>query len=443
MPKQALFCRFESPLEFSMKRKLLSLLAVNMIVTSTAFAAVSDEEFEELRRQLAAVSERLDALAAENAELKRSQAETASSAAKVKKSAAPAAKASWADRIRLDGDFRYRYENIDPEGSSERRRQRIRARTNIKADVADDIEVGFGLATGGEDPVSTNQTLGAGGSSKGVVLNLAYADWNVADGWHLIAGKYKNPLTRVGKQPLMFDGDWTPEGLAVTYKRDWFFANAVGSFLESDSRRDNKKTAWGAQIGASGEFGGVKLKGGLGYYSFDTAGKTTTFGDPTDPGDFFGNTAVEAGGLPCGTTPDEECVYLYDYDLTQVFAEAAFDVGDWPMLAFFDYVNNSDPSDNNTAWTLGAKVGQTKDRGDMQFTYYYADKEADSMIGLLTDSDFGGGGTDSKGHWLQFNYGVNKNWTIGAQYFINETNIASGSESDYNRLMVDMQWKWK
>ena len=65
------------------------------------------------------------------------------------------------------------------------------------------------------------------------------------------------------------------------------------------------------------------------------------------------------------------------------------------------------------------------------------------MLGLLTDSDFGDGGTDSKGHWLQFDIGVTDNWTIGAQYFINETDLASGSNSDYNRLMIDAQWKWK
>ena len=137
-----------------MKRKLILLVAVNMFAWSTASGAVSDEEFEELRRQLAAVSQRLDALAAENAELKRSQAETASTVedvqttvAEVKSFEAPATKASWAERIKLDGDFRYRYEHIDPEGSSSRNRNRIRARANIKADLADDIEVGFGLAT--------------------------------------------------------------------------------------------------------------------------------------------------------------------------------------------------------------------------------------------------------------------------------------------------------
>jgi hypothetical protein len=313
----------------------------------------------------------------------------------------------------------------------------------VRADVADNIEIGFGLATGGDDPVSANQTLGAGGSSKDISLNLAYANWEAIDGLHLIGGKFKNPLKRVGKQALMWDGDWTPEGFALTYKRDWFFVNAIGSFLESDTRRDNDTLAWGAQFGGTGNFGGIKLTGGLAYYSFDIQGKTTTFGDPTDPGDFFGNTAIQADGQPCGTNPGVTCVYRYDFLLTQVFAEAAFSVADWPTVFFFDVVNNSDPSDNDTAWTLGTRIGQAKDRGQFQFSYFYADKEADSTVGLVTDSDFAGGGTDNSGHFFKVDYGVSKRWSIGAQYFINETDISSGARRDYNRLMLDTQWKWK
>jgi hypothetical protein len=428
-----------------MKRILSLVVATIIITTPAAYAAVSDEDFQQLREQLAAVSARLEQLAAENAELRAAQEESSTAITDVATTVAalPAASEGWSDRVKMDGDFRYRYERIDPEGSDTRSRNRIRARANIKAEVADNIDIGFGLATGGEDPVSTNQTLGGGGSSKSVVLNLAYVDWEATEGLHLYAGKFKNPLTRAGGQPLMWDGDWTPEGLAMKYKRDWFFANVLGNYFESDSRKSNDNFSWGGQVGARGTVGSVRLCGGVGYYSIPTAGQTTAFGDPTDPGDFFGNTAVEASGLPCGTTADTECVYLYDYDLTQVFAEASFDVGEWPMLVFFDYITNSDASENDTGWALGTKIGQTKDRGQMQFTYFYADKEADSMLGLVTDSDFGGGGTDSKGHWLQFNYGVSKSWTIGAQYFINEVDLASGSKSDYNRLMIDMQWKWK
>jgi hypothetical protein len=433
-----------------MKKVFIPTLAASLLVSSAALGAVSEEEIDELREQLAAMSQRLEALAAENAELRRAQnesetaiADVQSSVAEVVSAGAPAAEDSWSDRISLDGDFRYRYERIDSEGSDTRRRNRIRARTNVRADLADDLEVGFGLATGGDDPVSTNQTLGGGGSSKGVVLNLAYADWEVMDGLHLIGGKFKNPLYRVGKQALMWDGDWTPEGIAMTWERDWFFVNAIGTFLESDSRRGNDALSLGAQFGVTGEFAGARLIGGLGYYQIPTQGESTTFGDPADPGDYFGNTAVQADGQPCGTVEGAGCVYLYDYSLAQVFAEAAFDLAGWPATVFFDYVNNSDASDNDTGWTLGTRLGQAKNKGQWQFSYLYADKEADALLGLLTDSDFAGGGTDNNGHFFKVDYGVTKNWTIGAQYFINETGTSSGDKRDYNRLMLDAQWKWK
>jgi hypothetical protein len=433
-----------------MKKVFIPTLAASLLVSSAALGAVSEEQIDELREQLAAMSQRLEALAAENAELRRAQnesetaiADVQSSVAEVVSAGAPAAEDSWSDRISLDGDFRYRYERIDSEGSDTRRRNRIRARTNVRADLADDLEVGFGLATGGDDPVSTNQTLGGGGSSKGVVLNLAYADWEVMDGLHLIGGKFKNPLYRVGKQALMWDGDWTPEGIAMTWERDWFFVNAIGTFLESDSRRGNDALSLGAQFGVTGEFAGARLIGGLGYYQIPTQGESTTFGDPADPGDYFGNTAVQADGQPCGTVEGAGCVYLYDYSLAQVFAEAAFDLAGWPATVFFDYVNNSDASDNDTGWTLGTRLGQAKNKGQWQFSYLYADKEADALLGLLTDSDFAGGGTDNNGHFFKVDYGVTKNWTIGAQYFINETGTSSGDKRDYNRLMLDAQWKWK
>ena len=429
-----------------MKKIIIPTLAASLLVSSVAFGAVSDEEIDELREQLAVLSQRLEALAAENAELRRAQTESATAIAEVQTTVTDVASASsdnWSDRVRLDGDFRYRYERIDPEGSDTRRRNRIRARVNVKADLADDLEVGFGLATGGDDPVSTNQTLGGGGSSKDVSLNLAYADWEAMDGLHLIGGKFKNPLYRVGKQALMWDGDWTPEGIAMTWEHDWYFVNAIGTFLESDSRRGNDSFSWGAQFGATGEFAGARVTGGLAYYWIPTKGESTTFGDPSDPGDYFGNTAVQADGQACGTDEGEGCVYLYDYKLTQVFAEASFDLAGWPTTVFFDYVNNGDASQNDTGWTLGTRLGQAKDRGQYQFTYLYAEKEADAMLGLLTDSDFAGGGTDNDGHFFKFDYGVSKNWTIGAQYFINQTDVSSGDKRDYNRLMLDAQWKWK
>jgi len=113
-----------------MKRVIFSTLAIGLLVSPVAFGAVSDEDIEELREQLAVMSQRLEELAAENEELRRAQEESATAIADVQTdvaeaASAPAATDSWSDRVRLDGDFRYRYERIDAEGSDTRRRNRI------------------------------------------------------------------------------------------------------------------------------------------------------------------------------------------------------------------------------------------------------------------------------------------------------------------------------
>lgn len=426
----------------------VTLIASLVMASPLAMGAVTDEEFAALRADLAALTQRLDALATENAQLKEQAGQTVvmaqEASEKIVAVEAASAGRSWADRISIDGDFRYRYENIDVQDKDERNRSRVRARINTRAQLPGKVEVGVGLATGGDDPVSANQTLGAGGSSKNVALNLAYADWNAAEGLHLIAGKFKNPLVRVAENPLMWDGDWTPEGLAAKYQRGWFFANALGTWLESDSTGGNSNFSWGGQLGATGKLGGMTLTGGVGYFAIKTKGDQTYFGDTTDPGDFFGNTTVEIGtGAACGTNAGNECVYLYDYKLTEIFAEAAFDLGSFPTVVFFDATNNSDPSDNDTSWKLGTRIGKAKDFNQWQFSYWYAEKEADSLFGLLTDSDWAGGGTDNEGHFFKVQAGINKNWTVGVQYFMNEIDIASGSKQDYDRVQLETQWKYK
>ena len=57
-------------------------------------------------------------------------------------------------------------------------------------------------------------------------------------------------------------------------------------------------------------------------------------------------------------------------------------------------------------------------------------------------SDFGGGGTDARGHVLSGTYAFHKAWNFKATYFINEVEIASGKDLDYDRLMLDLNFKF-
>ena len=64
-------------------------------------------------------------------------------------------------------------------------------------------------------------------------------------------------------------------------------------------------------------------------------------------------------------------VYLYDYELMQVFAEAAFDRRPTGQHCYSltTSIIAIRPT-NDTGWMLGGKIGQAKDRGQMQLTYY-------------------------------------------------------------------------
>ncbi|NNJ79170.1 MAG: hypothetical protein HKP19_07905 [Xanthomonadales bacterium] len=422
-------------------KQLTVMLGLSLFLFSTALQAqVSEAEVEALRAQIEMLTKRLDELEKRNAatpapdtvvvvEEERVVPETVVIVEENQQGLAAleerVAAMSWAERLRWKGDFRYRYENIEQEGKDTRNRSRIRARTSLIAEVTDTVEVGVGLATGGDDPVSSNQTIGGGGSSKDVKLDLAYFNWSGLTNTNITGGKFSNFLIRPSKQGLMWDGDWRPEGLGVIWDNDFFFAQGLGTWLEGDSRRGTE-FAWTLQAGLkfdTGDWG--KLKIGAGYSVFDVAGRTPLFGEADD---FFGNTFVfNASG---------ERVFAYNYENIEAFAE--WGIGKFTLFA--DYTINQDAPIDDTGYLFGAKYGSAKDKGQWDFTYFYAKKEKDAMLGLLTDSDFGGGGTDSKGHAFVGTYAFHKQWNFKATYFLNQVDL--DDKKDYDRLMLDLNFKF-
>ena len=415
------------------------VLLASPIITQAA----DDEDFAAMRAQLKALSERLDRLEAENRELtaanadlmKSNQKTTASVAMVSEKTDAVAAevekqagKSSWADRMYWKGDFRYRYESFDVEGKPDRDRNRIRARAALIADVTPTMQVGLGLASGGDDPVSSNQTLGGGGSTKDLRIDLAYFDYSGWENTNIYGGKFSNFIYKPNKNQLLWDGDWRPEGTGFKWDNGTFFANGLGTWIESDSNKD-QSFAYLTQLGVKLPVGeSMNFIAGLGYHNFQTAGNGSYFGDDND---FFGNSYD-----PSTNT------YLHDYEELELFAELKFGLFDLPTVVYADYVQNQAVDENDTAYTFGFKIGDAKNKGDWYLGYLYKKVEADSVLGLLTDSDFGGGGTDSKGHVLKGSYAIHKNFNADATYFINDVGLSSGDPFDFKRLQLDLSFKY-
>ena len=422
-------------------RKLTLLLGLTALLCSTAASAqVSEEEVQALRDQIEMLTKRLDEMERQNQQTQQvatQSAETAVAKAEaVEEQMATVedqvAAMSWAERIRWEGDFRYRYENIEQEGRDARNRSRIRARTHLEADLSPTMQVGIGLASGGDDPVSSNVTIGGGGTSKDIKIDLAYFDWSGIENTRITGGKYKNFLVRPAKKGLRWDGDWRPEGLGVIWDNGTFFAQGLGTWLEGDSR-NGTEFAWVAQGGMNMKIGDSgKLKFGAGYSAFDIAGGTPVYGDPDD---FYGNSFVV-------DPVTGELTFLYDYRNIEAFAEYSFKLGGQSVSLFGNYTVNTEADENDTGYLFGAKYGSAKNRGDWDITYFYEKLEADATVGLIADSDFGGGGTDAKGHVFSGTYAFHSNWNFKATYFINQINLASGDEDDYDRLQLDLNFKF-
>ena len=64
------------------------------------------------------------------------------------------------------------------------------------------------------------------------------------------------------------------------------------------------------------------------------------------------------------------------------------------------------------------------------------------MLGLLTDSDFGGGGTDSKGSIIKGSYAFYKNINANLTYFINDVGLNEENPIDFKRLQLDLSFKY-
>ena len=409
------------------------LAAAVLSLSTVAQAEVSDSEFAEMKAGLVSLMERVNALEAENKAL-RVQSVKHSEAVEVMTSVDQKVKSNWSNTVKVKGDLRYRYEGIAQDGRANRERNRVRARAAIVAKLKDNVEVGIGIASGNDDPVSTNQSLGGGSATKDARLDLAYFKWRASENVAITGGKFKNVFYKPHGSELIFDGDYNPEGLAFGWNNGSGFLTAALYWLESDTRRSNHRFSYGVQGGYNAELGGGKLTAGLGYYQFGTEDRSTFYGDEDD---FAGNTFTCAD--PVAVTG---CLYDNDFTEIQVFGDWRTTIQDRPFSLYAEYLNNTAADRFDTAWSGGFKYGKASARGTWEFDYRYEDREADSVFGLITGSDFGGGGTDSNGHILKGAIAMNKAWKFSLTYFINETNLSFGTEADYNRIQIDSAFKF-
>lgn len=418
-------------------RHLRDLTLVCILSAATPAVAQTDPaaEIAAIRSEIGRLVERLDRLEQDQARaapvvtpvaLVAQAAPAGGSAAAPAPAAAAPPKAPADASIRFSGDMRYRHEAINEETVPERERQRIRARFGVAADLGDNLAVGLTLATGDRDPVSANQTLDGGFDRKSFGVDRAFFTWKATDALSFTGGKMANPFYRPGNHHLIYDGDLNPEGLALKYSGANWFANYAGLWVDERSTADDA-ILLGGQAGVRRTLeGGARITAGVGYFDY-----LNTQGEP-----------LFVEGISSGNTLDAAGRYANDYNEAEAFAELALVAGGRPLVLFADYVTNTEANGADDGYAIGAAFGEATRPGTWRVGYAYQDLRADAVIGVFTDSDFAGGGTDNKGHVVDFTYALRARWLFNFRYFLTERGEDAGRTRHYNRLQADLMFNY-
>jgi hypothetical protein len=407
----------------------------------------------------------------------------------------------WVTSLRIGGDFRGRYEmfTTDEANFTDRHRFRYRIRPGIVATIKDNFEVGFRLTSSeaqgsfGGDPISGNTTFQDNASKKFVYIDLAYGKWTAINNalWSatLTVGKMENPFVF---SDMVFDGDYTPEGLAQQFGFNLSDAHQIklnfGEFaLDEISTSNSDPFMFGAQLRlesiwtkhiatslgisalsitaeqnlsetAAGPATRVQVVDQAGNPVLDNAGNPTTREIPgaaassSVPNVNSGNTR-SGGVLANNFNP-----WIADAALTYTLESFPRYNAPFPIRFTAEYMNNPAAEEHNEAYSFGVTFGKSGKKGLWDVSYRWKHLQADAWYEEVVDSDFGGlrpasgtplrsayaSGTNVEGHIFKATYSPFDSLTIGVTYFLAEliANVPADFDEKIGRLQLDAVWKF-
>ncbi|MBU2540898.1 MAG: putative porin [Candidatus Omnitrophica bacterium] len=340
----------------------------------------------------------------------------------------------WVQNIKFKGDLRTRYQWEKQKGSEERHRGRIRFRLGSEMKVTEGLKVAAGLATGGTDPRSTNETLDNTFETPDIRLDYAYAQYVPVSWLTLMGGKIKG-MPFWTPSDLLWDSDINPDGAAINLYHglssniDGFF-NAGLFILDEASSDTSDPFMYVLQPGVDIKLNDdINLKTAVAYYGFDNI-KGSTLDHSS------GTNSLSGSGLQ------------YNYDSLGVSTELGFKnplgIEALPYFALIgEYVNNFDPSSDNDGFLVGCAFGDKKvgKKGQWQGKYLYRRLERDAFLDTFPDSDFYGGETNAKGHEAIFQYGLLDNVILGLDYYYSEP-IKGVTRNEEHLFQTDIVFKF-
>jgi len=342
------------------------------------------------------------------------------------------------------GDLRLRNESRNRTGTGlDVNRQRIRFRYGFDAKVADDLKVGARLATGNTtDPISTNQTFNTAFNHKTFLLDRAFVEYTPEmhglNTVTLTGGMLPNPFWTI--DPLVWDDDLNFDGAAVKLTKNLgpavsLFTNDGVFALTSDI--GEASSLWSVQGGLTVKpfpestaeaLNNLKLTSAVAYHDYKNV--TNPLSEQS--------TQTTAGGAKGNSGAAQ------DFNLFNPTFEISSQYADIPFGLFGDWVRNTAVSEEESGFLIGIRLGKARVPFNLlkgwEGGYYFERIAPDATFGPFTDSDFGNGGTNHRGHVYWVKLATMKNSSIQFKYL--NTQEVSGSKNKADTFQTDWVTKF-
>ena len=387
----------------------------------------------------------------------------------------------WVTSYKIGGDFRGRYEQFSATDNStyiNRTRFRYRLRFGIVANILDNMEVGFRLGSGDAvsgttapgqgNPLSQNSTMNNNWSDKGIYVDAAYAKWTALNtGDVLLAGTFGKMDNPFNFTPMVFDPDLTPEGAAITgaytINDKHTVAFTAGAFvLDENTTSTRDPGLFGGQILVNSKWTPkVATSVGFGAMLISSSQQLS---------------AANVPYINQGNTRNTNGVPIYNYnpiiaDASVTYTLDSFPLynGAFPIKVGGELIDNPAAGQNNAGYWLGLTLGKSGTKNTWDLSYRYEYLEADAWYDQMVDDDNGAyyqnsspnktysngyvssgyfGGTNIKGHRVQFNYSITDSLTFSFTGYLNEliNSTVYGGVKEPNstavHVMADLAWKF-
>lgn len=420
-----------------MRKNLIGVLIVSLCVWMTAIPAfASSTEVDALVEKL------VEKGVLTKSEARELKSEIAADEKLMKEENLKQALPEWVQKMKLKGDYRLRYQKEKKSANEEaRNRGRMRFRLGLETDIIKDkVKVGAGLATGGADPRSTNETFENTFEHGGISWDYAYAEYLPNPHVKMIGGKFVKSSYLWVPTDMLWDSDINPEGASIHLERE-LIGKAKGYINSGVWIIDENNLADKTDPFMHYAQTGVQWKNDT--FDFQVAGVAYKFNGVKGADlDNDRSTNTKTGG-----------VLKHDYDSLG----ASFEVGvsrpadsDCPVerIALFgEYINNLDQFagadiDDNDGWSLGMVVGDKKvaNKGKWQFKYIFTHLEKDAFPDTFPDSDRHAGDTDVKAHEAMIALGLTKNVTFGIDYY--HSKRIKAAEDPEKLVQADLEFKF-